>query len=873
MWTGWYKTPDGQSMFVTEARRMEFLRRYHLSESTRPSQVWDILSESAAKTEEDIFTVIEGGRAMGRDAKDIGKDLETFIRYEDGGERVKGRWMSMVSPYKADGTRDEKKIREGWERAYIEKLNEGKDVLGDDWVAYGSYEAKRILQEPRAAAWIQQESIGKSGKTLLPPGARAYSSRLGKAGLDYRAIRVLRTESAVSFNERQDRLAETSPASTGKVMRKLDEHRDSWHCECQEAARACRDDGGWGPSEIPEKWRVPLHPNCLTAGTIIKTLRGNIPIEEVTVSDFVMGDSGKFRRVLKVHHSLYTGKIFAIEPRGMIGISLTHNHPVFVYRRGWIEAQNLKKGDKLITSYSMPLCPNIENLPPVLCQIVKFFLVLGYLSGRIMPAAAVYFDGYHSFRYGKVDIENTNWIQRDSSNSIVGKKLKKNNLIDRHFSFFRDTVRSFLASINRLMFSTQSIMSRLYICYMSEGISPLYSFADVRGSYAVFNKEIADCSPGETELCSNRFNRESFIKKVKSFIWNSNFFRRHFKPCVIDGCFDSVDTASNCRSNFWAAQSLFQKFKNLFIKFCFMFHIDRYYRIVSVKSSRCYEKTDFPVYNLSVDIDNDFFANGVLVHNCMCQDRPIMKDVDDFIDEVLKEYGLDGGEPKYEPPEHNPGPDDLSYRAGYDTEKPGDKDDFITVKMPGASDDIEFAKKVERDSVNYSHLSYQKAIKTEAKWLMDNGQRTGNEFLSFLSDKKVMGTWEGIGKITKIKIKEIDEALKNHASGSVDCLHCHLGYNLQSPEDLDTMCKIKKIGRMTVTLPNGEQYYVSVGDGRRPVYDDIDAAWQYFGNRIEAEEKKRLGVDTLLPNQEIEVNIKLMRVICTMFGWRFGKII
>jgi hypothetical protein len=276
MW-GWYKTPDGQTVFVPAMRRVEFLRKYHLSDSTSPMHVWDILSENAAEMEERIFAVLEGGRAMGRDVKDIGKDLEAFINYKDGGERVVGRWMSMVSPYKADGTRDEKKIQQGWERAYIEKLNEGKDVLDKDWIDYPPNgvprlsnplhdpyaEIRRILDEPQAQAWIQQESTGKSGRTLLPPGARAYTSRFGKAGLDYRAIRVLRTESAVNFNDRQDRLAETNPASTGKVMRKLDEHRDAWKCQCQEAAKYIRDKGGMAPQDIPPEWRAPLHKNCM----------------------------------------------------------------------------------------------------------------------------------------------------------------------------------------------------------------------------------------------------------------------------------------------------------------------------------------------------------------------------------------------------------------------------------------------------------------------------------------------------------------------------------------------------------------------------------------------------------------------------------
>jgi hypothetical protein len=73
----------------------------------------------------------------------------------------------------------------------------------------------------------------------------------------------MRTESAVNFNERQDRLAETNPASTGKIMRKLDEHRDSWKCECQDAAKYIRDKGGMAPKDIPPEWRVPLHRNCM----------------------------------------------------------------------------------------------------------------------------------------------------------------------------------------------------------------------------------------------------------------------------------------------------------------------------------------------------------------------------------------------------------------------------------------------------------------------------------------------------------------------------------------------------------------------------------------------------------------------------------
>ena len=50
--------------------------------------VWKVVEEQ----EQMVFDVIRGGTALGRNVKDIGKDLETFINYQNGGARVVGRW-------------------------------------------------------------------------------------------------------------------------------------------------------------------------------------------------------------------------------------------------------------------------------------------------------------------------------------------------------------------------------------------------------------------------------------------------------------------------------------------------------------------------------------------------------------------------------------------------------------------------------------------------------------------------------------------------------------------------------------------------------------------------------------------------------------
>ena len=88
-----------------------------------------------------------------------------------------------------------------------------------------------------------------------------YETRLGEAGLDYRVIRVLRTEGQREFNERLTAQAKGF-AGTGKVKRILSPHRDAWKCFCLEAKDWINRGGGKEPEKIPHHFRAPLHPNC-----------------------------------------------------------------------------------------------------------------------------------------------------------------------------------------------------------------------------------------------------------------------------------------------------------------------------------------------------------------------------------------------------------------------------------------------------------------------------------------------------------------------------------------------------------------------------------------------------------------------------------
>jgi hypothetical protein len=209
-----------------------FTRKYNLS-----GDVWKTVSKMEGK----IYALVEADFALGRDPVDTVSDIETFIKYKDGGARVAGRWANMLNKTDAN-------ISEGWQREFINK-NYPK-------VQWGTDDAKRLLDSPQAQQWIDANSFGKNGRKLLPPQVKAYSTRIGAAGLDYRAIRIVRTETARALGDRQKEIAKSSPIYTGRVIWILDKNRDRWDCECTKLGGKSYD------VNSNDILNFPPHPNC-----------------------------------------------------------------------------------------------------------------------------------------------------------------------------------------------------------------------------------------------------------------------------------------------------------------------------------------------------------------------------------------------------------------------------------------------------------------------------------------------------------------------------------------------------------------------------------------------------------------------------------
>ena len=90
---------------------------------------------------------------------------------------------------------------------------------------------------------------------------------------------------------------------------------------------------------------VPKHDHCFPAGTMIATITGLVPIEKVQNGNFVLTRDG-FKRVLSAGITGFDKEVFVYEVQGH-KIRCTSDHPIYTENRGFICAEDLTNCDTL----------------------------------------------------------------------------------------------------------------------------------------------------------------------------------------------------------------------------------------------------------------------------------------------------------------------------------------------------------------------------------------------------------------------------------------------------------------------------------------------------------------------------------------------
>ena len=134
-------------------------------------------------------------------------------------------------------------------------------------------------------------------------------------------------------------------------------------------------------------WRPgvgPVHPYCFPAGVRVTTPEGDISIEQLVVGSSVLTHRGRWRRV-RARACRQAAALIRVN-----GVPVTPEHP-FLSGRGWVRAGELELGDNLRQPRNVPLA-DTRYRPALGLQVGGFAGVLRYLARAGVPVFAVDFE-------------------------------------------------------------------------------------------------------------------------------------------------------------------------------------------------------------------------------------------------------------------------------------------------------------------------------------------------------------------------------------------------------------------------------------------------------------------------------------------------
>lgn len=79
------------------------------------------------------------------------------------------------------------------------------------------------------------------------------------------------------------------------------------------------------------------HDDCLKKGTLIKTIEGYVPIEEINPGDLVLTHTGSWKPVEICLEKDFAGKWYDLKFNGMLNLELSYNHPIYVSSPSYVK--------------------------------------------------------------------------------------------------------------------------------------------------------------------------------------------------------------------------------------------------------------------------------------------------------------------------------------------------------------------------------------------------------------------------------------------------------------------------------------------------------------------------------------------------------
>lgn len=358
----------------------------------------------------------------------------------------------------------------------------------------------------------------------------------------------------------------------------------------------------------PETYDTQGEDHCFIAGTMIETKRGEIPIEEVTTKDFVLTRKG-FRKVLAAELTKKNADVMTVKFSNGKSLTGTANHPIFLKGKGFCTLDTVKYGDIILgvsevknlcressQNQRIPSCLTELNLDAIQIQNAK-------ATEGIIEQAEIIESRAFATCTGKYGNFTTEKYLKDVT-FIIKTEI---------FLIMIFLILNCLKELNIYRNTQESIWKMKILEIVFANIWKLSEKKLLNG----INQRKGESGTDSKVLNARKSNHQNLklnwcvLSVVKNFLHQAteeikvNFVQ---KPVT-----QNTDETTELMTKREFVQSVEKNIVSTnFLNKKLVVQENVVYAVCSTVEQR---KAD--VYNLTVDEEHEYFANGFLVHNCV----------------------------------------------------------------------------------------------------------------------------------------------------------------------------------------------------------------------------------------------------------------
>ena len=321
---------------------------------------------------------------------------------------------------------------------------------------------------------------------------------------------------------------------------------------------------------------------CFPTGTLINTFKGDKPIEQIEVNDMVLTRNG-YRRVVESGQTSFSSSLLRLMLSCGIILECTLDHPIYVIGKGFIPAWTIKKNDQVLVIDSKLLSMKALNTEDIQTATVNQQAGISIPTKRATALTALQ---RCTGQYGKAITAQFQRVCTFITEMEISTIMKL------------ETLR--LSPLNNMVNITRmSLQKRAGSIWIKSDRLPQNGMGARKGLPGIKNT-VKNHGMGERQtLKLSVLNAVNGLIVILRDVLKTDF--AHASASIA-----SITEPRNITKN---AAVLFAETKSRSKKAS-----NSKFVPVSVVGSCAAGKA--PVYNLQVEGNHEYFANGILVHNC-----------------------------------------------------------------------------------------------------------------------------------------------------------------------------------------------------------------------------------------------------------------